>query len=575
MAVVKASGVVTKFPILIDVELNNVDFSVAPSGLYSANANNYVGNNPIFRSDNATIFSDAFTFDILHAFPVGTDLSTMKAGNRRLSQRKYVFDIVQVYGNNHYMKLHFKKIDGATTQIENMTAEGAENNVITVEEYPNNPNHNIAFAVRMKDTRHNLTGIALYIGFAVQWRADNFSYNLGQPSYIFIQETLEANGDQFLFVDENDFNDEDYGDESTGDGYGQNGTHPAFNHSSDIIGLPPIPSVSTSSVGFIHLYNVTQNQLDALSDYLFPDVLQDIADIMAQLPVALNDLPNVLVPILRAFASIFAYRDSVQYIIDLHAIPCAPSVGGSDYIKVGALSTDISAGVISSDYVEVDCGALSIPEQFQNFLDYMVSCKIYMPFVGFVDIKPELWNGGTIGLKYRFNVIDGSFMAYLVATSGKSRLTNTVIGQYGGSACLHLPMVAAEYGAIIGGIVQGAMSVDKVAGAGASQMASAEAGLASALMNFNVNPPMQQSNGYNASAGFLGGRTPYLMIEYPVPQFSARYTHEKGLPLNVTMAFKDLRGYTEIDESVDLSGIQAPIDIIDEIRSALASGTIF
>ena len=133
--------------------------------------------------------------------------------------------------------------------------------------------------------------------------------------------------------------------------------------------------------------------------------MTELQNNIAQLPVALADLPNVLVPMLRAFASIFAYRDSVQYIIDLHAIPVPPSVSGSDYIKVGALSTDISAPVITSDYVDIDCGALSISEQFQNFLDYMVSCKLFLPFIGFIDIKPELWNGGTIGVKYRFNVI--------------------------------------------------------------------------------------------------------------------------------------------------------------------------
>ena len=388
-------------------------------------------------------------------------------------------------------------------------------------------------------------------------------------------EYLRARHSQFD-VTIPDITDEDMGETSEQDGYGQGGTTPAFNHSSDIISIPDMPAVSTSSVGFIHLYKVDRSSLATLSQYLFPDIMTELQNIIAQLPVALSDLPNVLVPMLRAFASIFAYRDSVQYIIDLHAIPVPPSVSGSDYIKVGALSTDITAPVITSDYVDIDCGALSISEQFQNFLDYMVACKLFLPFIGFIDIKPELWNGGTIGVKYRFNVIDGSFMCYVSSTSGKSNLTNTVIGQYGGSACLHLPMVAAEYGAIIGGIVQGAMAVDKVSGAGsASQMASAEAGLASALMNFNANPPMQQSNGYNASAGFMGGRTPYLMIEYPVPQLSAKYRHEKGLPLNVSMPLNKIHGYTEIDANIDLSGINAPVDIIDEIRSALSSGTIF
>jgi len=558
MAVVKSSGVITKFPILIDVELDNIDFSVAPSGLYSANANTYVGNNPIFRSDNAAIFSDAFTFDIQTAFPVGTDLATMKAGNRRLSQRKYVFDIVQVYGNNHYMKLHFKKIDGSTTVIENMTFDGAENNVITIEEYPNNPNHNVAFAARIRDTRHDLTGIALYVGFAVQWRADNFSYSLGQPSYIFIQETLEENGDQFLYVDENDFNDEDYGDESSEDGYGIDGT-PDFDHSSDVIGVPSDPTVSTGTVGFMNVYNVGQGALSGLGEYLFPELD----------PSQWSDVTEVL----RGIAGIFAYRDSIQYVVDLHAIPVTPVTGASKYIKLGALETDISQPVCSSDYVNFDCGTISIPERFRNFLDYTeVSCKIYIPFFGFVDLKPEYWASGSIGLKYKFNVIDGSFMAFLVSTSSKSQLANTVIGQYSGSACLHLPVVAASYGSIVSGLISGSAAM-ATAGTKETSPGSVSGAMEGAMTAGNFQPKMSQSNDYNCSAAYLGCREAYLLIEYPVQSFSAKYPHDSGLPANITRTIQSMlgSGYTVI-ESIDLSGLGITETEIAELKDIFAGG---
>ena len=559
MSVVKSSGVITKFPILIDVELDNIDFSVAPSGIYSANANNYVGNNPIFRSDNAAIFSDAFTFDIMQALPVGTDLATLKAGNRRIPQRKYVYDIVQVYGNNHYMKLHFKKINGTTTEIENMIAEGAETSVITVEEYPNNPNHNVAFAARIRDTRHNLTGIALYVGFAVQWRADNFSYNLAQPSYIFIQETLEANGDQFLYVDDFDYDDEDFGDESTPDGYGQGDTKPDFDHHSDVITVPDDPTVSTGSVGFMNVYKVSEGALSGLGQYLFPDIFD---------PATLTDI----VAVLRAIAGIFAYQDSIQYVVDLHAVPCVPTLGNSKYIKLGALETDISQPTCASDYVNIDCGSVSIPERFQNFLDYIgVTCKIFIPFVGFVDIAPEYWVGGSIGLKYKFNIIDGSFMAYLISTSSKSRLANSVIGQYSGNACLHLPVVAASYGAIVGGLVKGAeVMVGAPQAKNGGQIADVADG---ALTACNFQPKMSQSNAYSGSAAFLGGRRPYLLIEYTVQSFSKLYNRESGLPLNVAVSLGSVSGFTVV-ENPHLS-LTCDADEKEEIESLLKTGVIF
>lgn len=352
--------------------------------------------------------------------------------------------------------------------------------------------------------------------------------------------------------------DPDYGPESDPDGYGDNG-QPALDHTSDLIPFPDDPTVSTGSTGFMHVYNVAQGTLSSLGQYLFPQFdLEHLTDIVA---------------VLRAFAGIFAYQDSVQYIVDLHAVPVAPRVGGSDYIKLGALETDISAQTCSSDYVDFDCGAVHIPEQYKNFLDYTgISYKCYIPFYGFVDVNPEYIVGGSLHLKYKFNIVDGSFIACLMSTSSKSQLAGSVIGQYSGNACCHLPVVAASYGAIIGGMVAGAAAIS---GAPTAKSGAIGQVVNGALTADNFQPKMAQSNSYNAGAAFMGERRPYLLIERQVPSFSSKYTHEHGLPLNVNMLFASLHGFTIIDGGVDLSGINAPVDVLDDIRRALTEGTIF
>ena len=348
--------------------------------------------------------------------------------------------------------------------------------------------------------------------------------------------------------------DPDFGPGSEPDGYGQN-TTPAFDHTSDTITIPDPPSVSTSSVGFMHVYNVASGALATLGQYLFPSVAN------------ITDIESAL----RAIAGIFAYRDSVQYIVDLHAIPVAPTTGGSAAIKIGSLTTEISQPVVPTDYVDFDCGSVSIPEQYCNFIDFIgTRCKLFLPFVGFVEIAPEYWNGGTLSVKYRFNVIDGSFMAYVRATSSKSKLANSLIGQYGGSACLHLPVIANSYGALASGLVGGSMQI--AAGAATGNVGGVVAG---ALTASNFQGNMSQSNNYNASTSFLGGRRPYLLIEREVPNFSTQYTHDKGLPCNVAVSLSRVSGFTIIDD-IDLSGITgATENEIAELRQLLKEGVYF
>ena len=345
--------------------------------------------------------------------------------------------------------------------------------------------------------------------------------------------------------------DPDYGPGSEPAGY----NNPAFDHTSDTIGIPDAPSVSTSSVGFMHVYKVASGALATLGQYLFPSA-QNITDVESAL---------------RAIAGIFAYRDSVQYIVDLHAIPVSPSVGNSDYIKIGSLTTDISQPIVPSDYVDFDCGSISIPEQYSNFVDYIgTRCKLFLPFVGFVEIAPEYWNGGILSVKYRFNVIDGSFMAYVRATSSKSQLSSSLIGQYGGSACLHLPVIANSYGALASGLVGGSMQI--AAGAATGNIGAVATG---ALTASNFQGNMSQSNNYNASTSFLGGRRPYLLIEREVPCFSTQYTHDKGLPLNVSVSLSSVHGFTVI-EDIDLSGITgATENELAELRQLLKEGVYF
>ena len=329
---------------------------------------------------------------------------------------------------------------------------------------------------------------------------------------------------------------------------------PVMDDSSDLIDLPSDPTIGVTGAGFINVYNPSMGSLQGLGDILFPS------------PSASQDIPTMLLTLCETMANF----NLINYVIDCHVIPVAPTVGVNTEIKVGYRNTSISVPRVTSDYVNVSCGTLNIPEYYGGYQDYVATrSKLYLPFIGFVDMKPEFWQAGTIGVDYKFNVIDGSFMCYVRSTSSKSQLAGSVIAQYSGNACMHFPLTGINYSNMVSGIVGAAMS--------AASEGTSTAVLGSALSAANTiaaGGNMQNSNGYNSTSCILGVRTPYLMIERVKGSVPAYYNHDKGYPSNITTAVSNLSGYTEI-EDIDLSGIPLTQGELEELRGLLKEGVYF
>ena len=330
---------------------------------------------------------------------------------------------------------------------------------------------------------------------------------------------------------------------------------PEKDDTSDEIDIPTTPPIGVTNAGFINVYNPGMGALQGLGDILFPNV------------ASATDVLDALLKICETLAN----QNLINYVIDCHVIPVKPTVGASQSIKVGFNNTSIMVPVVTSDYIDVSCGSLNIHEYFGGFQDYtLTKSKLYLPFVGFVDTLPEYWVAGTIKVDYRFNVIDGSFMAFVRSTSGRSQLSNTVIAQYAGNACMHFPITGVNYAQMTSGLIGAATSM-----AGAKSNPTAALGAAHSAANTVAQwGEVQQSNGYNSTAALLGVRVPYLLIERPVPSYSQNYKHDRGYPTNIATTLSNVSGYTEI-EDIDLSGIPLTQAEIEELRGLLKEGVYF
>lgn len=446
-----------------------------------------------------------------------------------------------------------------------------------------------AYLCLAKNTVNNYTLYGLYFNNNQhwQWGGSDFGLKTYAGAWINDDRIYEFFGIEGHIDSDVKTKSPEYGPASeSGGGYNDTPSNPhgTFDDSSDIIPVPHLPTKGVTSAGFINVYVIDDNELATLGEKLFPHFLP--AELLAD-PSQLST-PEMLAVILKSFfgtmvspiGSTIELADNlgiidilmngklIDYVLDCHIIPTAISGATVEGLRVGYRQfNDLQLAKATTDYVEIDCGSLSIGEYWANFLDYSCTVKLFLPFVGFVPIDNEYWNGGTIKVIYHFNIIDGSFQAYVVSTSSKSQLQDTVIGQYGGVCCVHMPITGLQYSNVVAGLVNG--TAGAVAKAGEGNVAGA---VTNAMNMAMLRPDTPSSNGYNASSSFLSERFPYLLIERPASQFSEKYPHEMGLPLNVTCLLSTVHGFTVVDNPV--LNIKCSDAEYQEICSLLKSGVI-
>ena len=343
---------------------------------------------------------------------------------------------------------------------------------------------------------------------------------------------------------------------------------PTFDNTSDTIELPTKPTLDALGSKFFHAYKVTEASMFYIADALFPQ------------PVWTQ---NDIIMMLGEIGQMLFFNKQIDYMLDCLILPIDVPAGDWEAVKVGGhtLKTVIEGTTytingmpVDDCYVDFTCGSLSIDEYWVNFLDFAgTKVKLFLPYVGYVDIQPEYIIGGTLYVDYRFNVVDGSFMCYVRSDSGYSQLEESMIGQYAGVAAVHIPLQAQDYSNKVSGLISAIGSVAAGAASGGIGAAAAVGAGANAANTLVQKPGSSHSNGYNASSSFLSNKTPYLIIERQWAQFSEKYPEEIGIPSNVTCRIGDLSGLVK-SANAHLDTIPANSEIKERISGLLADGII-
>lgn len=279
---------------------------------------------------------------------------------------------------------------------------------------------------------------------------------------------------------------------------------------------PPtvLPSGSSSALYTVHA--PSKSQLDSFGAWLWsPSFVDQIAKL---------------------------FSDPMQAIIGLHRIYTPVPTGGNSEIKVGYISSGVSAPEVTSQFTTVDCGSVQLPEYFGNILDYRATdVQLYLPFVGIISLSVDDCMRGSIHVSYKVDVFTGACLAEVSITRDG---VGGVLYQYSGNAAATLPISSGSYA----GVIQSLTSVVSrgVVGYATGGVGGALLGGGSALIGGGSGTRVQRSGGFSGNAGILGGKVPYLIIQRAQTEIAQNTEKLIGYGSNLFVQLKTCKGLTKV-----------------------------
>lgn len=262
----------------------------------------------------------------------------------------------------------------------------------------------------------------------------------------------------------------------------------------------------------------------------------------------------------------------IENIISCKRIPF--DINGTDEsIVLGNVDTGVHGNKISTGH-SFTIGSASVSKKYNNFLDYSpyTNIWIFLPFIGMRQLDTDKYMGRTLKVVYKVDIVTGSCCACIYASnsSGKYLLIDT----YNGSCGIDIPISAQNRSAVESAWIQAGLTSavelsPKKGGIHEKDVIQAGiTGLDGAEANFHTST----TGNISSQCGAYMTRSCMLYFDRPTYKEQASYKHDVGKVCNLTRTIRSLSGYTEMYESIDLSGIPCQTDEMDELRKILSTG---
>lgn len=326
-----------------------------------------------------------------------------------------------------------------------------------------------------------------------------------------------------------------------------------YSDNSDPIDWPENPTGGAITCGAIHAFKVDTTHINTLMSTLWDNNAFD---------------PSTWQKLVAS---------PLDCIVSLHAIPAAPATeAGNHQIFLGNFPTGVSAPIITSQYLTIDMGAVTLQKFFGSAMDYSpyTHVQIYLPGAGIYDLATEDVQGATIAVKYNMDVLTGD-------VSIQVKCGQSVLYKFTGNMKMQIPVSARDNTALgsaitgVAGVIGGAIKGGMTGGAGGAVVGGLlGGGLSTAAAVATRKESISRSGDMSGSISLMDDFRPYLIIHRPQQSLAVNYNKFKGYPSNLTRVLSSCSGYTEV-QHIHLTGISGATDTeLKEIEQMLKAGVI-
>ena len=363
------------------------------------------------------------------------------------------------------------------------------------------------------------------------------------------------------------------GTEYPGEDSTEGGGHGEFYNENEDVDFPAIPSLQAIDLGFTTLYNPHESDVRAIAAWLWSD----------------DFVQNIKMN----------YTDPLNNILGINFCPLPEGLINNEMAEfiVGNTSSGISTLKVTpgnkNQYVELDCGERVLPEYWQNFLDYNSSFMIWLPFIGFRQLRPDdilqetRDTGGSLKVKYIIDLLTGCAVCNIISVL-KDRLTNKLVKHllysYTCNVFYSTPLSGANYmsmynqqlNATASGISNLVSSIGQMAsgnvGGAVSGLVNLFTGQAQAQRQYETaKPEYGRSGNSGGNSGYFSFKKPYIIKTNPIGQTPKNYNSLEGVPSMIYSKLSKLEGYTEIN-TINLDSLNASSAEKSELLTIMKSG---
>lgn len=374
----------------------------------------------------------------------------------------------------------------------------------------------------------------------------------------------------FLPEEKDDPNEEDPPEDGPGKGGGGggNGDHTLPN---EPVPIPSLPEIGVASVNWLTVYKMTLSQINSFGQAMLDPRGWDA---------------------LKQF-----FNNPLEAIVNIMLIPASATTAGERTPVVGrgevAYSWPEAYPIIHEEFAEIDCGVIMVKPYWDSAFDFdpYTRIEIFIPFIGFKQIKADDVMGSRVHVKYHVNVMTGEFTVFVSRTAAADDIygimAEQVIGEYNGNMGMRVPIGRNSSDAAIDSsmrLMSNALGITAGAALGAAlgdpmNVSASQAGsqIASATMTAVTGPKnhIERSGALGGGSGYLGNMKPFIVRSIPRQFMPKNYRMLEGYPANIggTLSHYTGTGYQAV-ESIQLDGLNAYDSEINEIISILRGGVL-